>query len=227
LADQNEAPPDDGRDMYVDGKPPAAVPYDRFLQAVTKKNEERQRFTDAQATLQARDAELAAERARAAELEAKHADLNERFGLHRVGLVDDEATVVARALYQAQPEDKRAPSLVEWITGMRDKPDAIPRALAGYLGGPAPAAPAAPPRAADPAQAQPAAVPAAQPAAAQGPAVQVAAATRLPPPQVQAAPAAGGPTAEQLRAAREAAAKSGDWSAFNALVSKVRVGRPG
>ncbi len=219
MADPNDAP-DDGRDLYVDGKPPAAVPYDRFVRAVGMKNEERARATEAATALQAREAELTAERARAAELETKHAELSERFGLHRVGLVDDEAVVVARALYAATPEADRPRSLVDWISTVKGKPDAVPRALAPYLGGlaQAPAAPAAPAQAAapvvPPTQADPATP---QPT---GP-------RSLPPPQHQGAPPSAAVTAEQLRAAREAAVKSGDWAAFNALSAKVRVGRPG
>lgn len=188
-------PEESAADLFVDGKAPAAVPYERFLRLTEARRAERTRAEELTTKHQTLEAELTTERQRLAALQAERDDYAERLQLHRVGLPDDDAVVVARALYARQPADGRPPSLSEWLTGLRQQPDAMPPALRPYLAPPAPAAPA---------PAGPGGVP-----------------KVLPPPQ-HSAPPSTDITAEQLRAAREEAQRTGDWTAFNALAARLQ-----
>ena len=140
---------------------------------------------------EAAQGELAQVRGELEPLRAQVSRLGEDLALARAGIRDEEGAAVARALYSALPEEGRPP-IGDWIGGFGEDAPA-PRGLAVYLAEAAPAAPAAPAPAA-PARAP---VRATQPGA------------------------SSGPTAAQIRRAREDAQASGDWSSFNTLIGAL------
>lgn len=166
--------------------PPETVPAARLAEVVAERNTARRELADAlskagkavewEATATSHATELAAERAARAE---------ER-DLYRAGLLDEEAHVVARALYAAHPAEGKPKSLGEYLGGLRAEGATVPRALAGYLGEPG----------------KPPAVPVVQP--------------KPPAGAGKAAPNGVTVTAESLRAAREHYNKTGDTSQMKA-----------
>jgi hypothetical protein len=154
---------------------------------------------DAKKALQAQNEAILGERdqlrAELDPLRSQVARLGDDLALARAGIRDEEGAAVARALHSALPEENR-PAIGDWIGSFGEDAPA-PRGLAVYLSGgsssaPAPAAPEAP-------------APAAAPAV-----------TRTTQPG-----SASGPTAAQIRRAREDAQSSGDWSAFNTLIGSL------
>ena len=141
---------------------------------------------------EAAQGELAQVRGELEPLRAQVSRLGEDLALARAGIRDEEGSAVARALYSALPEEGR-PTIGDWIGGFGEDAPA-PRGLAVYLSGGAPPPPDAP------ALATPAAPPI----------------TRTTQPG-----ASSGPTAAQIRRAREDAQASGDWSAFNTMIGSL------
>ena len=169
--------------------PPETVPAARLAEVVAERNTARRELADAlskagkavewEATATSHATELAAERAARAE---------ER-DLYRAGLLDEEAHVVARALYAEQPADTRPKSLGEYLGALRAEGATVPKALAGYLGEPG----------------KPAAAPVPQP--------------RPPAGGGKPAPNGVTVTAESLRAAREHYHKTGDDTQMRSLAA--------
>lgn len=128
---------------------PETVPASRLAEVVAERNTARRELADALAKVgKAAEWETAAN-THAADLAAERAARAEERDLFRAGLVDDEAHVVARALYAAHPADTKPKSLGEYLGSLRAEGATVPRALAGYLGEPgkpAPAPPAAQPK---------------------------------------------------------------------------------
>ena len=118
-------------------KPPEMVPASRLAEVVAERNALRKQYAEAaEQAGQAAEHRTVAER-HAAELAAERAARAEERDLYRAGLLDEEAHVVARALYSAQPADSRPPSIGEYLTAFKADGAEVPRALRGYLGEPA------------------------------------------------------------------------------------------
>ena len=177
-------------DEKTEAPPPPAetVPAARLAEVVAERNAARRDLADMTAkAAKAGEWETAAT-THATELAAERAARSEERDLFRAGLVDDEAHVVARALYAAQPADTKPKSLGDYLGSLRAEGATVPRALAGYLGEPGKA---------------PAAAPMPQPKAPAG--------------AGKPAPNGVTVTAESLRAAREHYHKTGDTSQMKAL----------
>ena len=124
--------------------PPETVPAARLAEVVAERNAARRELADA-VTRGAKAGEWeAAATQHAAELVAERAARSEERDLYRAGLLDEEAHVVARALYAAHPAEGKPGTLGEYLTGLRAEGATVPRALSGYLGEPGKAAPAPP-----------------------------------------------------------------------------------
>lgn len=115
--------------------PPDTVPATRLAEVVAERNAARRELEAAKvAAGKATEWEATAAQT-ASELAAERAARAEERDLYRSGLVDEEAHVVARALYSALPKDARPATLGEYLGGLKAEGAAIPKALAGYLGG--------------------------------------------------------------------------------------------
>lgn len=168
--------------------PPETVPAARLAEVVAERNAARRELADALTKVgKAAEWETAAN-AHATDLAAERAARAEERDLFRAGLVDDEAHVVARALYAAHPADTKPKSLGEYLSNLRAEGATVPRALAGYLGEPGKPPAAAP-------------VPQPKPPAGGG----------------KPAPNGVTVTAESLRAAREHYQRTGDSTQMKAL----------
>lgn len=124
--------------------------------------------------------------------------------VYQLGITDPEAIEVARHLHGRLPEQNRPP-LADWLKAAKEDPGKAPKALVPYLAQPAaPAAPAAP------APASPAPSPSPSAASSQRPGVTApaAATTQL--------------DAGQIRALYQEAARTGDWSKWDAVRSSIR-----
>ena len=130
-------------------------------------------------------------------LQAAEATWSQERDLMQAGLLDEEGRGVARYLYGQIPETERPKTIKEWLAVVKADPTKAPRALAGYLGAGAPAAGA------------PGTPPAGQPPApVQMPRTEVAGTQP---------PAAGQVwTAEAVRALKDEAVRTGDWSKYKA-----------
>ena len=124
--------------------PSETVPAARLAEVVAERNAARRELADA-VTRGAKAGEWeAAATQHAAELVAERAARSEERDLYRAGLLDEEAHVVARALYAAHPAEGKPGTLGEYLAGLRAEGATVPRALSGYLGEPGKAAPAPP-----------------------------------------------------------------------------------
>lgn len=167
--------------------PVDTVPAARLAEVVAERNAARQKLAEVSAKAEKATEWETAATAHAAELAAERAARAEERDLYRAGLVDEEAHVVARALYAAHPAEGKPKSLGEYLSGLRAEGVTVPRALAGYLGEPGKAS----------------AAPVVQP--------------KPPAGAGKAAPNGVTVTAESLRAAREHFHKTGDSSQMKAL----------
>lgn len=115
----------------------APIPYERFREKVAEVR-----------ALKAQLAEFESAKAQLSELPKLQSELARRdsqLGLARAGIVDDDGAEVAMLLWGKLPEQDRPP-IGDWIASLRDKPDTMPKALAGYLAPPAAPVPEAPKR---------------------------------------------------------------------------------
>lgn len=176
----------------IDTPVPETVPASRLAEVVAERNAARRDLADAQARAGKAGEWEATAASTATELASERAARSEERDLYRAGLVDDEAHVVARALYAAQPPDIRPKSLGDYLASLRAEGATVPRALAGYLGEPGkpPAAPVVQPR----------------PPAGAG----------------KGTPNGASVTAESLRAAREHYQRTGDKSQMVSLAAARR-----
>ena len=195
-------------------QPPAAtadektVPYERFRDVVAEKNTLKERIAALSSEskgLEEKATRVATLLDQIASLKATHqtevASLREDLSLSQVGFTDPEAITVARALYQTQPADGRPESVADWIRSFAaEGASPAPRALAPYLPQPPPPAVEAPAPAGDLGRIRSMVSPRALPPSSQHPGA---------PPSL---------TADSVRAAREEAARTGDWSGFRKLV---------
>lgn len=115
---------------------PETVPVSRLAEVVAERNAVRRELEAAKAAAgKATEWETTAAQT-AAELAAERAARAEERDLYRAGLVDEEAHVVARALYSAQPADSRPKTIGEYLGAFKAEGAEVPRALRGYLGDP-------------------------------------------------------------------------------------------
>lgn len=124
----------------------------------------------------------------------------------QAGLTDAEGIEVARMFWNKLPEKDR-PALGDWLSGLKADPSTAPRALAAYLGAsssPAPAPATAPP----PVSAAPATTAKALPNANAG---------ALPTPS-----ASGHFDAATIRALRQEAQRTGDYSKLREAMPAIR-----
>jgi hypothetical protein len=118
-------------------KPPDMVPASRLAEVAAERNALRKE-RDALSAEVGKSAEWrTAAETHAAELAAERSARAEERDLYRAGLLDEEAHVVARALYSAMPAEGRPATLGEYLGSLRAEGAAVPRALAGYLSEPA------------------------------------------------------------------------------------------
>ena len=128
-------------EQKTEAPPPETVPAARLAEVVAERNTARRELADAVARAgKASEWETAATQ-HAADLAAERAARVEERDLYRAGLLDEEAHVVARALYAAHPAEGKPASLGEYLGGLKAEGATVPRALAGYLGEPSKAAP--------------------------------------------------------------------------------------
>lgn len=140
-------------DEQVDDTVERSVPYARFQEVVARRNEAEAKLAEAESHLQTASEKGATADTLAqamADLKAAHAtelsSVQESLGLSRAGLNNPEGVAVARALYGAQPEDARPPSLIEYIQQYQQEGDDVPTpppGLAPYLPGASKPKPAA------------------------------------------------------------------------------------
>lgn len=126
--------------------------------------------------------------------------------VYQLGITDPEAIEVARHLHGRLPEQGR-PALADWLRSAKEDPSKAPRALVPYLAQPAPAGPAAS-AAASTAAPAPSPSPSAASSQRPGATAPAAAATQL--------------DAGQIRALYQEAARTGDWSKWDAVRSSIR-----
>lgn len=191
----------------------AMIPESRLRQETRLKRQALERVQQLEAELEAAAKKAATADTLARQIEdqgkahaAALAEWETERAVWRVGLTDPDGIEVARLLHGKLPEKDR-PSIGDWLGSLRDDPSKAPRALAAYL------APAEPPPAHDP------------PPAASKPAGQQA--------QQQAArgkpaPSSGPPatqqaySAEQIRALREEAQRTGDYTRLRESIEGIR-----
>lgn len=183
---------------------PRMIPYERFQQVYEEKKalasqveELAGRVGDADALRQ----DLAVAREQYEGLQVRS---SEDLHLASMGL-DGEARDLMRWAYGRLPEENR-PALTEWADGIKADPTTAPKALSVYFS--APVAPEAP----EPPKA---------PEAPKAPATPPNAGVGGKQPDTSGQPV----SAEALRAAREKAERSGDWSAFETLSRAWMEGR--
>lgn len=145
----------------------------------------RNKYSEAKKRIEALEAQVASFATERAAWDADRA-------LMGAGLLDEQARVVATALYGTLPEAER-PSLTDWLGGLKSDPEQAPMALRPYLG----AQQAEPPKASATTQARD---------------------TRQ---QTTSAPAGAQASLEAIRAAKEHGKRTGDWSRFRELSSLV------
>lgn len=187
----------------------APIPYDRFQQVVAEKNalNERVGALEKEArTYQERAATADTLAKQIEQIKAEHSKAASAWDRQRAligaGIVDDEGIELADYYYGKVPEKDR-PAMGDWIKAMREAPDKAPKALRTWLD----TGPNTEPDDIDP-DIEDKAPPKRE--------------TRPPRTQRTADPsgtqgARHTPTAEQVRAAREKAQKTGDWADFNRL----------
>jgi len=183
------------------GSTPEFVLYTRFQEVVREKQAAVAERDAARAegkgwSERAATADTLAEQLRA-EKDGRKADRaawDQERTLLGAGLADAESQAVALAIFGALPEEQRKPGVGPWLAGLRAEGATIPRGLQPYLG-----------------QQQPAAKPGGQSAGGGGLPRAIAGGTQPP-------AATSGANAQAIRAAREQATKTGDWTAFNNLV---------
>lgn len=199
------------------------VPYWRFQEVVTERNEFKDRYSKLENEHKAAREKLsqwdqiAAERDQwKGKAETTAAQFGTDLRLAELGL-DADARDVTRLLHGRLPEKER-PELLDWVSGLRSDPTKAPRALQPYL---APRDAAKPePKAEAPAAGAPAAAPAAQPA--QG------LPRSAPAAQPGGTPAAGGAvTAEAISAAIDKARRTGNWTEYNTMLGRSASWKPG
>ena len=128
--------------------------------------------------------------------------------VYQLGIVDTEAIDVARHFHGRLPEQGRPP-LAEWLRAVKEDPSKAPRALVPYLQSAPSAAPTAPaPAASTPAPPAPSPSPSAASSQRPGVTAPAAATTQL--------------DAGQIRALYQEAARTGDWSKWDAIRSSIR-----
>lgn len=120
------------------------VPYARFQEVVTAKNEWKTKAEGFQREIQELSEKVATTdtlAAQMADLKTAHkgqlAALQEELGLSRAGLNSVEGVATARALYSIQPEDQRPKTLTEWVQSFQGEGEDVPKpppGLAPYLG---------------------------------------------------------------------------------------------
>jgi hypothetical protein len=186
--------------------PERTVPYSRFQELVSEKNALKAQLEAVGAEAKghqerAATADTLAQQIKAlkAEHEAQRQGWEQERTLFAAGITDPEGHAVARTLYQTLPEDKRPPSIKEWIGSLSAEGAAVPRGLAPYL-----------PQAAKPA---------AESAPVEAPKHN---GTQPQTPRLSAlAPSApSGVTAEAIRAATLKGRQTGDWSDFKTLTGR-------
>lgn len=196
----------------ANGAPPVVrtVPQERYNATVAEKKELAARVATLEAEVQSVTERAATADTLAKQLEelrastkAQAAAWEEKFSLQGAGLTDPEDVDVARTLYGRMPAEGKPKTIADAVTAWRADPTTAPRALAHVFG--------------------PATVPAAGAAGAAGKPV-------TPAPNATGAPgtrpAAGEPvTGAALKALRESAQASGDWTAFNAASKAAEVER--
>jgi hypothetical protein len=185
----------------------APIPYDRFQQVVAEKNalNERVGALEKEArTYQERAATADTLAKQLEEARTKHAAdasaWDRQRALMGAGITDPDDVELADYYYSKAP-DKDRPAMGDWIKGFRDDPNKAPKALRPLFA-------TASDTEADEPDAEVEALPNRE--------------TRPPRTQRTADPsgtqgARHTPTAEQVRAAREKAQKTGDWADFNRL----------
>lgn len=182
-----------------DGKP---VPYHRFSRVIEEKNILSTRVTALSAELDALKGTMATERE----------SWNQEKSLMESGLTDPEGRDIARYLYSRLGED-RPKSIATWLTTLKADGATVPKALAPYLGAsPAPTASGTGVAPATPQSGQ----------AGTGQAPMGQAMPRVAATGPVAPPASPGVTAESIRALREEAMRTGDWSKVRAAMPAIR-----
>lgn len=127
--------------------------------------------------------------------------------VYQLGITDPEAIEVARHLHGRLPEQGR-PALADWLRSAKEDPSKAPRALVPYLAQPAPTpAPA---------------TSAATSSTALGSSPSPSAASSQRPGATAPAAAATQLDAGQIRALYQEAARTGDWSKWDAVRSSIR-----
>lgn len=190
----------------TDGERSPYVPRSRFDEVNETLRAERRRMKQLEADLEAvrpkvtQADELAA---RVAELQGKLDSSTKGWAEERAilgaGIFDapDEAIDLARTFYSKLPEDKRPASLVDYVQGFRAEGAEVPRALQAYIRQPATTTPAAPRAPLPKVPTQPATTPSAAPAMSH----------------------------EAIRALRQEAQRTGDWSKVVAAVQAIDMAR--
>lgn len=178
--------------------PPKTVAYENFRAVVTAKeglesqvNElkrENQALQEKTASVDTLAGKLRETEERLTGAEAKYQTFVELSGV--LGTTDADVISVFDQKYSALPKDKR-PSRAEWVTGLRAAPDTAPTLLQPWL------APAAQPKAG------------AAGGGNSGPPLRTPGGTGRP----AGAPA---PSGDEIRAIREEAVRTGDWSKWKA-----------
>ena len=115
--------------------PSETVPAARLAEVVAERNAARKEIEALKATVSKADEWRTGMEKTAAELAAERAARAEERDLYRAGLVDEEAHVVARALYGAMPADTRPKTLGEYLGSLKAEGANVPKALANYLTG--------------------------------------------------------------------------------------------